>query len=126
VLSCPLVGHVGLPPLILFRNALGFTAEREEQLKQLAKTPDIYERLSKALGKDCSYCVCARVCVCACECVCARVCVCACACVYRIVEKVCQRDCGQNQQCVYMYVRMCVCMHACVYVSSGCVQSVCE
>ncbi len=27
-----------------------FTAERVEQLKQLAKTPDIYERLARALG----------------------------------------------------------------------------
>ena len=27
-----------------------FTAERIEQLKQLSKTPDIYERLSRALG----------------------------------------------------------------------------
>ena len=85
------MGHVGLPLLILFRNALGFTAEREEQLKQLAKTPDIYERLSKALGKDCSYCVCARVCVCVRASVCARVCV-----------------------CVRVCVRACVCVCACV------------
>ena len=28
-----------------------FTAERIEQLKQLSKAPDIYERLSRALGK---------------------------------------------------------------------------
>ena len=27
-----------------------FTAERVEQLKLLAKSPDIYERLSRALG----------------------------------------------------------------------------
>ena len=92
------MGHVGLPPLILFRNALGFTAEREEQLKQLAKTPDIYERLSKALGKDCSYCVCARVCVCACECVCARVCVCVCVCV---------RVCVYARVCVLIYYNCC-------------------
>ncbi len=29
----------------------GFTAERVEQLKTLSQTPDIYERLSKALGE---------------------------------------------------------------------------
>ena len=85
------MAHVGLPPLILFRNALGFTAEREEQLKQLAKTPDIYERLSKALGKDCSYCVCVCVCACMCTCVCVCVCACMCTCV-----------------CVCMYVYVCV------------------
>ena len=28
-----------------------FTAERVEQLKQLSKTHDIYERLSRALGE---------------------------------------------------------------------------
>ena len=28
-----------------------FTAERIEQLKQLSRTPDIYERLSRALGE---------------------------------------------------------------------------
>lgn len=28
-----------------------FTAERIEQLKQLSKAPDIYERLSRALGE---------------------------------------------------------------------------
>ena len=31
-------------------NKKTFTAERIEQLKQLSKTPDIYERLSRALG----------------------------------------------------------------------------
>lgn len=28
-----------------------FTAERIEQLKQLSRTPDIYERLARALGQ---------------------------------------------------------------------------
>ena len=83
------MAHVGLPPSILFRNALGFTAEREEQLKQLAKTPDIYERLSKALGKDCT-------CVCVCVCVCMYVYVCVCVCVYVYV-------------CVCVRVRVHVC-----------------
>ena len=32
-----------------------FTAERIEQLKQLSKTPDVYERLSRALGRSDMY-----------------------------------------------------------------------
>ena len=41
-----------------------FTAERIEQLKQLSKAPDIYERLSRALGKMKIYCGCVHICAC--------------------------------------------------------------
>ncbi len=37
----------------VFSQKKTFTAERVEQLKQLSGTPDIYERLAKALGKRC-------------------------------------------------------------------------
>ena len=76
--------HLGLSVLLRFRSAHGFTAEREEQLKQLSKTPDIYERLSKALGNNCSRRVCVHVCICVCVHVCICVCVyvlcCICSC----------------------------------------------
>ena len=32
-------------------SVVSFTQERVEQLEQLSKQPDIYERLAKALGK---------------------------------------------------------------------------
>jgi len=50
----------------------------------------------------CVWCVCVRVCVCACVCACVRVCVCACVCV-----------CMRVRACV----RACVCVLCChVYI----------
>ena len=40
----------------IYRQKKTFTAERVEQLKQLARTPDIYERLARALGTDINNC----------------------------------------------------------------------
>lgn len=70
--------HLGLSVLLRFRSAHGFTAEREEQLKQLSKTPDIYERLSKALGSNCSCRVCVRAYMCVFVCVYVLCCICSC------------------------------------------------
>lgn len=37
---------------VSYFSALVFTQERVDQLKGLSKQPDIYERLSRALGMD--------------------------------------------------------------------------